>query len=107
MNFVLTIEINKDPQAFEELYQKLMKVYDQRMEFFGDHPRTPTPEIKGYKHIHSRRSGSKRLIDLHIILDGELRLKQAHSICDEIEDEIKSMFSPCEVTIHPEPFSGP
>jgi len=63
------------------------------------------PGIKGYKHIHSRRSGSKRLIDLHVMLDGDLSLKQAHSICDEVEDEIKSIFSPCEVTIHPEPFS--
>lgn len=63
------------------------------------------PEVKGYKHIHSRRSGSKRLIDLHIMLDGDLSLNQAHSICDEVEVELKSIFSPCEVTIHPEPFS--
>ncbi|MCE5284583.1 MAG: cation diffusion facilitator family transporter [Pelosinus sp.] len=63
------------------------------------------PVIKGYKHIHSRRSGSKRLIDLYILLDGNLSLYQAHSICDEVEAEIKTIFSPCEVTIHPEPFS--
>ncbi|WP_094602827.1 Ferrous-iron efflux pump FieF [Sporomusa silvacetica DSM 10669] len=62
------------------------------------------PEVKGYKHIHSRRSGSKRLIDLYIMLEGDLSFKQAHSICDEVEAEIKSIFSPCEVTIHPEPF---
>ena len=60
--------------------------------------------IKGYKHIHSRRSGSKRLIELYILIDGDLPLKQAHLICDEIENELKAIFSPCEVTIHPEPF---
>ena len=64
------------------------------------------PLIKGYNHIHSRRSGSKRLMDLHIMLDGDLSLNQAHSICEEVEAEIKSMFAPCEVTIHPEPFPG-
>lgn len=43
------IEANKDAAKFEELYAYLMKVYDQRMEYFGDHPRYPTPAIKGSK----------------------------------------------------------
>ena len=62
------------------------------------------PVIKGYNHIHSRRSGSKRLIELYILLDGSLALKEAHLICDEVENELKTVFEPCEVTIHPEPF---
>lgn len=60
--------------------------------------------IKGYNHIHSRRSGSKRLIELYILLDGSLALKEAHLICDEVENELKTLFEPCKVTIHPEPF---
>lgn len=62
------------------------------------------PLIRGYRHIHSRRSGSKRLIDLYIFLDGDLKLQQAHFICDEVEYELKQIFAPCEVTIHPEPY---
>ncbi len=45
------ISKNRDAAKFEELYQYLMKVHDQRMQFFGDHPRTPTPAIKGYKAV--------------------------------------------------------
>jgi len=45
------ISKNRDAAKFEELYQYLMKVYDQRMQFFGDHRRTPTPAIKGYKAV--------------------------------------------------------
>src|SRR5690554_3823331 len=45
------ISKNRDAAKFEELYQYLMKVHDQRIQFFGDHPRTPTPAIKGYKAV--------------------------------------------------------
>jgi len=41
----------RDAAKFEELYQLLMRVHDQRMVFFGDHPRTPTPAIKGSKAV--------------------------------------------------------
>ncbi len=45
------IAANRDAAKFEELYQLLMKVYDQRMVYFGDHQRTPTPAIKGSKAV--------------------------------------------------------
>ncbi len=45
------ISKNRDAAKFEELYQYLMKVHDQRIQFFGDHPRTPTPAIKGNKAV--------------------------------------------------------
>lgn len=42
---------NRDAAKFEELYQYLMKVHDQRIQFFGDHPRNPAAAIKGAKAI--------------------------------------------------------
>jgi tetratricopeptide (TPR) repeat protein len=45
------IKKNRDAAKFEELYQYLMKVHDQRLQFFGDHPRMPAPTIKGGKAI--------------------------------------------------------
>jgi tetratricopeptide (TPR) repeat protein len=42
---------NRDAGKFEELYQLLMKVWDRRIEYFGDHPRVPTPSIKGFKAV--------------------------------------------------------
>ena len=35
----------------DEFFNKLMKVYDQRMKYFGDHPRYGIPYIKGIKAI--------------------------------------------------------
>jgi cation diffusion facilitator family transporter len=62
------------------------------------------PIIKGYHRLRTRRSGSKRLIDVHIRLEPDLHLDQAHVVCSEIENQIKSLFSPCDVVIHEEPF---
>jgi len=38
-----------DPAKKDELFQLLMRVYDMRMQYFGDNQRTPTPAIKGLK----------------------------------------------------------
>jgi len=38
-----------DEATKDELFNKLMNVYDQRMKYFGDHPRYGIPYIKGIK----------------------------------------------------------
>lgn len=63
------------------------------------------PGIKDYHNLRTRRSGSKRLVDVHIVLEADLPLQEAHDICDELETRIKALFSPCDVVIHPEPFN--
>ncbi|HLW06634.1 MAG TPA: hypothetical protein VKY45_03660 [Marinilabiliaceae bacterium] len=76
------IEKNKDPEVFEQLYQMLMKVYDQRMEYFGDHPRTPTPEIKGYKALDMlryKRDDKDVLIEAYGLLDESVGTLKAKS----------------------------
>ncbi|MBP2651380.1 MAG: cation diffusion facilitator family transporter [Firmicutes bacterium] len=60
--------------------------------------------IKDYHNLRTRRSGSKRLVDVHIILEADLPLRQAHDICDEIETLIETRLAPCDVVIHSEPF---
>lgn len=41
----------KDATKQEELYQLLMKVYDQRIKYFGDHKRYPASYINGKKAV--------------------------------------------------------
>lgn len=63
------------------------------------------PLIKNCHRLRTRRSGSKRLIDVHVMLAPDLHLDQAHAACSEVENRIKSLLSPCDVVIHPEPFA--
>jgi cation diffusion facilitator family transporter len=61
------------------------------------------PAIISYHQLRTRRSGSRRLIDVHLILYKDMHLDKAHAVCDEIEAAIAAELSPCDVVIHLEP----
>ena len=61
------------------------------------------PEVKGFHCLRTRKSGSYRLLDVHVLFDGTMHLNQIHAICDELEQEIRGAFGPFDVLIHPEP----
>lgn len=60
-------------------------------------------EVISFHQLRTRRSGSRRLIDMHLILYKDMHLNKAHMICDQIEAEIKGKLQYCDVVIHIEP----
>jgi cation diffusion facilitator family transporter len=60
-------------------------------------------EVISFHQLRTRRSGSWRLIDMHIILYKDMHLNKAHAVCDQIEAEIKEKLGSCDVIIHLEP----
>lgn len=61
-------------------------------------------KVISFHRLRTRRSGSHRLIDMHLILDKDMHLDQAHAVCDQLESEIKEKFGGlCDVVIHIEP----
>jgi len=60
-------------------------------------------EVISYHQLRTRRSGSRRLIDMHLILYKDMHLNMAHTVCDQIEAEIKAKLEFCDVVIHLEP----
>ena len=64
---------------------------------------TAHPEVIDYHRLRTRRSGSRRLIDVHLVLFKDMHLDKAHTVCDDIENEIEIELAPCEVIIHLEP----
>ena len=61
------------------------------------------PEVLSLHRLRTRRSGSYRLLDMHVVLGKDLPLENAHAICDQLEAELKDVFAPCDVVIHMEP----
>lgn len=60
-------------------------------------------EVVNCHRLRTRRSGAYRLLDVHIVMDGNMPLQQVHAICDSIEKQIKDKLGMCDVMIHPEP----
>jgi ferrous-iron efflux pump FieF len=42
-------------------------------------------------------------IELHLELDGDLNLEQAHDITDEVEARIRAAFPEADILVHQEP----
>lgn len=57
----------------------------------------------GFHELRTRRSGSDRFIDLHLVVSRELSIEQAHSLADHLEEDIKKRFPRASVIIHVEP----
>ena len=53
--------------------------------------------------LRTRKSGSRRFIDFHLLVPGETSVMTAHDLCEVIENEIKTSLNQAEVTIHVEP----
>ena len=60
--------------------------------------------VVGTKQIRTSKSGSKRLIQMTILLPSGMTLIEAHNICDKIETKIKEKLKNCDIMIHAEPF---
>lgn len=61
------------------------------------------PGVTDCHQVRFRFSGSILFVDIHIIVDGEQTLKEAHSLTEEIENIIQHLLPNSDVTVHPEP----
>jgi cation diffusion facilitator family transporter len=61
------------------------------------------PDLVGYHRLRTRKAGSQRYIDLHLLVSGDESVADAHFLCDHLENELKSMLPEAEVLIHVEP----
>ena len=57
----------------------------------------------GFHDFKSRSSGDTVFVQFHLELDGNMPLKEAHIITDNLEQQIMALFKSSEVTIHQDP----
>jgi cation diffusion facilitator family transporter len=53
--------------------------------------------------LRSRKAGSTRFIDFHLLVPGDMSVSATHSLIQRIEQAIHRAFEDCEITIHAEP----
>lgn len=62
-----------------------------------------TPKIVGYHRLRTRKAGSCREIDFHLILPSNLSLVEGHRIAEDLEKRIGDTLPNTTVVIHVEP----
>jgi len=61
------------------------------------------PGVTDCHSVRLRYSGPQLFVDIHILVDGNQTLKEAHSLTEEIERVIQKLVPNADVTVHPEP----
>jgi cation diffusion facilitator family transporter len=51
----------------------------------------------------TRRAGRKGFVEFHLTVSGDMPVREAHNLCDELEKKITEKFPEISVTIHIEP----
>ncbi len=59
--------------------------------------------IWGYHKLRARRAGSRRHVDLHVTVDDDLTVAEAHEIAEHIEADIRNCVPNTDVLVHIEP----
>jgi len=63
-------------------------------------------QLVGFHKIRTRKAGSQRYIDFHLVVPKDVSVERAHWLCDDLEREIETRLSYTSVTIHVEPCDG-
>jgi cation diffusion facilitator family transporter len=62
------------------------------------------PGVQNCHNIRLRYSGPVLFIDLHVLVDGQQTLFEAHRLTETIENVIQQIAPKADVTVHPEPY---
>jgi cation diffusion facilitator family transporter len=61
------------------------------------------PGVMDCHNVRVRYSGPQLFVDIHVLLDGNQTLIEAHNLTEEIERVIQKLIPNADVTVHPEP----
>lgn len=53
--------------------------------------------------LRTRHAGRATFIEFHLVVPGDLTVRDAHDLCDKVEAALKAVVPDCQVTIHVEP----
>ena len=62
-------------------------------------------ELVDFHELRTRKAGSQRYIDMHLVMPKDISVEEAHRMCDHLERDIESKLQQASVTIHVEPCS--
>ena len=61
------------------------------------------PDITGVHDLRTRTSGNRDFVQMHVWVDPDMTVRQAHRVMDDIETRLQAEFPDVEILIHPDP----
>jgi cation diffusion facilitator family transporter len=86
------IEITEH-SADQESIEKIRKILSEE------------PEVLDWHALRTRKVGGELFVDLHLLVEPEISVRDSHVICEKVEERIeKELNRPVNVLIHIEPY---
>ncbi len=60
-------------------------------------------KVVAFHELRTRKAGSQRYIDLHLVMPKNASVEEAHRMCDHLEQDIENRLHYTSITIHVEP----
>ena len=79
-------------ESCPEAEEKIRAVMDRHQHIFVD-----------YHDLKTRKSGEKVYAELHLSVDGQMSVQEAHDFTDHLEEDLASEVPNVEINIHIEP----
>ena len=89
--FMPLVDVQLDESEYNMILEELTKYSNSYVEFHK---------------LRTRRSGSERHIDLHLVVPRFLPMYKVHALCDQIEEDIRKRLPETYILIHCEPCKG-
>jgi divalent metal cation (Fe/Co/Zn/Cd) transporter len=99
--FVLKAGYEVVIRAFRELTDYSLPKEEQ--EILNNCIREHFTQLVDFHAVRSRRAGSERFVDLHMVMPRNVSVEDAHNMCDHLEQDIKAKLPNTNVVIHVEP----
>ena len=64
------------------------------------------PRLCGYHQLRTRKSGSQRFVDVHVLVDPAMTVAASHELADEIVAAVQAALPRVGVVVHIEPAEG-
>ncbi len=62
-------------------------------------------ELVDFHELRTRKAGSQRFVDLHLVMPKDASVEEVHRMCDHLEEDIEDRLQRISITIHVEPCS--
>lgn len=96
--FILKESFELLKTAFNPLLD--IKLSDEEITIIEDNLIKYSSVFCNYHDLKTRKSGQIRYIDLHLVFPENKSIKEAHDICDKIEDDITKTLKHAQIMIH-------
>lgn len=99
--FIIKVAVKLIKPSLDELLERSLPAETEKqiLEII-----TTFPEISSPHHLRTRRIGKNIAIEIHIRMDGQTSLENAHKVATDVEKRLKDTFGPqTHIGIHMEP----